>query len=124
MSKVNFDNMDIPWHEWTANVVNGWSYSHGKESGLGPFYAQADVKAGHYIFYCSDEDSFYIMCDKHAETIILTYAWCDGHTTICDSIMLHKQEIAEGDRELLETTLWHLVKKSGSFWKFIPKEVS
>ena len=117
MSKINFDNMDIPWHEWTANVVNGWSYSHGKESGLGPFYAQANVQAGHYIFYCIDEDSFYIMCDKHAETIILTYAWCDGHTTICDSIMLHKQEIAEGDRELLETTLWHLVKKSGSFIK-------
>jgi len=117
MSKVLFDEMDIPWHEWTANVVNAWAYSNGKASGLGPFYAQANIKVGHYIFYCGDEDSFYIMCDSHAESIIITYAWCDGHTTICDSIMLHKQEIAEGNNTMLESTLWHLVSKSGSFVK-------
>ena len=52
MSKINFDEMDIPWHEWAYNVLTGWAYNNGKKSGLGPFFARADSKVGHYIYTC------------------------------------------------------------------------
>ena len=116
MSKINFDEMDISWHYWAYNVLTGWAYKNGKKSGLGPFFARADSKVGHYIYTCGEENGFYAMVYSMTNDFIITYTWCDGHGTVCDSILLHKSELEKG-KIFLENILWHLVCKSGNFFK-------
>jgi len=115
MNIINFDAIDIPYHEWANNVITVWAYRNGRKSGLGPYFHQADNKVGHYIYKCSETDVIYVMADKHDGMVLITYTWCDGHGSACESVLLHKDELQS--EEFVEDIMWHLVRKSGSFGK-------
>tara|TARA_A100000172_G_C2986547_1_gene91267 strand:+ start:127 stop:489 length:363 start_codon:yes stop_codon:yes gene_type:complete len=116
MNKVNFDTMDIAYHEWFANIVGVWCYKEGKRCSLGPFSTLNHPKSGRYMFHCSDTDSIYILADTVMDAVVITYTWCDGHTQLCEALYLQVEELNEGE-EFVHSMLWHLVRKSQSFYK-------
>jgi len=111
-----FDGMDISYHEWFANIVEVWAYAEGRRCGLGPFRVRNYHHSGKYMVHCSDTDSFYIIADPDYDAVVITYIWCDGHTQLCESLYLQKEELKEGE-EFVIGMLWHLVRKSNSFYK-------
>ena len=111
-----FDTMDITYHEWFANIVEVWAYAEGKRCSLGPFGVRNYPKSGKYMVHCSDTDSFYILADTDMDAVVITYTWCDGHTQLCEAMYLQVDELNQG-QEFVKDMLWHLVRKSSSFYK-------
>ncbi len=121
MNIINFDDTDVSYHEYFANVLQVWAYRNGRRCGLGPFSAENNIRIGHYIFRLSNNRVFYVMADPRTKSLIVNYVWGDGsHGDDVPNCNIETSQFVEAECRLgekqLEIWLWSIVHDDPLFY--------
>lgn len=112
MNIIHFEDTNVSYHEYFANVLSVWAYSNGRRCGLGPFSAEQNIQVGHYIYRLSNNRVFYIMADPRTKSLIVNYKWEDNIET--DQYVEAECQLGE---KPLQRWLWSIVHDDPMFYK-------
>lgn len=122
MNIIHFEDTNVSYHEYFANVLSVWAYKNGRRCGLGPFSAEQNIQVGHYIYRLSNNRVFYIMADPRTKSLIVNYVWGDGsHAEDVPNTNIETSQFVEAECQLgekqLQVWLWSMVHDDPMFYK-------